>query len=102
MGPGKVEPQNLTGFPLPFFRLTNRSQIRYRAPDFVLSEFWGIAPSIGRLGHMPFGFKPGAVAPAATSAPTDGQAERPPSGSPSNRASPHPATPRWPADRWPR
>ena len=32
-GPGKVEPQDLTGVPLPFGR----------APDFVLCEFRAVA-----------------------------------------------------------
>ena len=44
-GPEKVEPQDLTGFPLPFHRLTNGPQIRYRAPDFVLER---IRPRSGR------------------------------------------------------
>ena len=105
MGPGKIEPQDLTGFPLPFFLLTNGPQIHYRAPDFVLSKFWGIVPSIDRFRHMPFGSEPAAVAPPATPAPSDGQAAGAPSGSLGNGSSSRPrhtpvagrlmATPLW-------
>ena len=39
-GPGKIEPQEFTGFPLPVGR----------APDFVLSEFWA-SPALHRLAR---------------------------------------------------
>ena len=95
MGPGKIEPHDLTGFPLPFFDSLTGPRFLIGPQILYLANFGASRPrSITRLAHMPFGSEPAVVAPSATPAPSDGQAAAAgaPSGSPGNRASSPPAT----------